>query len=106
MTLPDIDAISSYNGAPSGILADYALAVQDPTTDVPAAGLTAMMASVAMATRMMPRAYCTFSTNGATCTLIEHEAVWGNSVSVQPTPARTSTGLFTVTWPASVADAT
>ena len=31
-------------------------------------------------------------------------AVWGNDVSVKPTPAHTGTGVYTLTWPTTVTD--
>jgi hypothetical protein len=105
MTLPDIDSIASYNGAPGGVLQDYH-GVEDVTTDQPAAGATAQQATTAMMTRTLPRAMVCFTyVSGGSAPVTEHDAVWGNSVSVLPTVARSSAGLFQITFPATVTDA-
>lgn len=105
MPLPDIDSITSYNGAPNGTLIDYS-AVEDPNTDQPAAGANAQQASTAMMTRMASRAYCTFTyASGSSAPVNEHDAVWGTGAPVLPVVARSSAGIFTITWPTTVSDA-
>lgn len=100
MTIPAIDSIDTFGGA----LNDYVLGVVDPTTDRPASGANQAYAGVAMMTHTAARCWATFVTAATTgaMTIADHDAVWGTSVA--PTPARTSQGIFTLTWPATVAD--
>lgn len=102
MPLPSVDAFSSFVTVDE--LTDFA-PVTDPTTDVPASAMNILMANSAMSSRMMPRAYVVWQWDGAAVEIIEHDAVWGNSFAVQPTVVHSSTGLYTITWPATVADA-
>ena len=99
MTLPDKDDIDSYGGEKS----DYA-PIEDPTTDTSADEFNALKCSVAMGSRTAVRAWVRFTTHATTPGLVAHDAVWGNSVAVQPTIARSGAGVFTVTWPTTVDD--
>ena len=103
MTLPDIDAISAYGG----LLADY-YQVEDPTTDESALSINQIKCNVAMSTFTQVRALCAFVTANTAAPTDPasnvHFAVWGNSVGVKPTVARTGVGTFTITWPATVQD--
>lgn len=101
-TLPDINSLASYGGA----LNDYR-PVTDPTTDRPAAAANQAYADCAAMTATADRAWCEFTaaaTTGA-MVLVAHNALWGNAAGVAPTLARTTTGTFTITWPATVTDA-
>lgn len=94
------DALATYGGQ----LFDYS-AVIDPTRDRPASGANAAYAAVAGMTHTAIRAWVSMTVNGtATPTLIAHDARWGNALAVQPTLARSSPGIYTVTWPANVSD--
>ena len=88
-----------------GELADYQ-PVTDPTTDRAAAAENDAFADVAAMTRMAFRAYVTFTIAATVGTVIDHDAVWGNDVSVKPTIGYLgSAGGYSITWPASVTDA-
>lgn len=93
------DALSSYGGA----LNDYSPVV-DPTTDRPAAGANAAYSATAGLTHTGTRAWARFTWNGTSVTLVAHDALWGNTLAVAPTPAHTGTGVMTMTWPANVQD--
>lgn len=98
--LPDKSTYSIMGGE----LVDYQPA-EDPTTDLPAVADDENRADCAAMTRTITRAYVAFTTNGTTCTVVDHDAVWGNGLAVAPTVARSSAGTFVVTWPATVTDA-
>lgn len=101
MTLPDIDDLDSLGGA----LQDLS-PVTDPSTDRSATGANPAYTDTAAMTATAIRAWVSLSINGTTPTLVAHNSVWGNSLAVQPTLAYTSsTGIFSITWPAIVADA-
>ncbi len=100
MALPDKQTYSGVGGE----IVDYQ-AAEDPTTDIPAAADDENRADCSAMTRMIGRAYVTFTTDGATCTLVEHDSVWGNGISVAPAFLRTGAGHYLITWPASVNDA-
>lgn len=100
--LPDIDSLSSYGGA----LENYA-PVEDASTDEDAAWRNLYAMNVAALTQTAPRAMCRFVGNAVTPTdptSNVHFAVWGNTLSVKPTVARTGAGVYTITWPTSVTD--
>lgn len=100
MALPDKATFATVGGT----ILDYS-AVEDPNTDLAAEFSNEVRADTAAMTRMIPRAYVAFTTNGTTCTVVEHDAVWGNDLAIAPTVARTGTGAYTVTWPTTVTDA-
>lgn len=101
--LPDVDAASTY-GLP---FSDYA-PVEDPTTDLASALFNLVGMNVAGMTQTACRAWVAFVGNASSPTdptSFVHGAVWGNGLSVKPTDARTGTGVYTFTWPATVTDA-
>lgn len=103
MGLPDKSTYADYGGEKQ----DYS-APEDPTTDRGAAELDPALADTAAMTRMIDRCYVAFSVGagpGFTITVLEHEAVWGNGVSVLPVVTRIALGNYTVRWPATVTDA-
>lgn len=104
MTAPDVDSLATYGGAKVDLAP-----VTDPTTDRPAAGANKAYASTAMMTHTALRAWRSFV--GAATTpdvnlpaVNAHDAMWGSGTGVKPAVARTGTGVFTVTWPATVSD--
>jgi len=101
MVLPAISTIDNYGGE----LEDFA-PVTDPTTDRAAADMNAAMADVAMLGHCGIRAWCRFTAAASTgaMVLVAHDAMWGNTDAVKPTLARSSSGVFTLTWPTSVTD--
>jgi hypothetical protein len=100
--VPDIDDFTAtYGGAKSNYWP-----VEDPTTDEDAAVRNLYAMNVAYMTGMCPRAWVRFTgaaTTGAMI-LVAHQSLWGNAVGVAPTLARTSAGLYTITWPTTVTD--
>lgn len=100
MTLPDIDDIDTVGGEKENLHP-----VANPLTDEDAAHRNIAFADAVMATRTLTRSWAKIVTvNGAAPTLSAHNAVWGNSVPVAPTPARTGEGVVTLTYPATVTD--
>lgn len=97
MTFPDSDSIDDYGG----ILADLG-PVEDPTTDRPAAGSNAALETVAQMSRVAWR--CVARVTLSTSPVIAYsDAGWGNNNP--PTPLHVSTGVYSLTWPATVTDA-
>ncbi len=98
MTFPAVDSLATYGGE----LVDL-LPITDPTTDRSAASANAAYASVAGMTHTALRCWCRFTAAATTGALVlqTHDAAWGSSLAVAPTLARTGTGTFTVTWPAT-----
>ena len=100
MTAPDRDTIATYGGPYN----DYAPTI-DPTVDASSAGFNPMLANVAMILNTAVRAWVRFQPQGTgTPNLISHWAMWGTGAGVAPVIARTTTGTYTVTWPAVVQD--
>jgi hypothetical protein len=101
MTLPDVDALDTVGGALLN-----AAPVVNVDTDRDAAGANQAYADSTAATHTITRAWVQMTVNGsATPTLVAHDSVWGNAISVAPTLAYSgSTGIFTCTWPTVVQD--
>lgn len=103
MPLPDIDSIDTYGGA----LSNYEPIV-DPTTDEDASWRNAYVCNVAMMTRTALRAVRRFKGHATTpadpSTGTVHEAMWGNTNGVKPSVVHNATGIYDVTFPASVDD--
>jgi hypothetical protein len=106
MTCPDVSDIADY-GVPDGGFKDgEGIAVEDPTTDQPADGANATFNDTASMTHTADRAWARF-TAGASPTIVStngHDAMWGSLSGVKPTPAKTATGTWTLTWPSTVQD--
>lgn len=98
MTLPAKDDLASVGGA----INDYR-PVPDPTVERSAAFDNTIAADVVAATWTITRAFAAFVA-GASPALSSHDAVWGTGAGVAPVVAKTATGVFTVTWPATVND--
>jgi hypothetical protein len=101
--LPRVASVTNYDG----IKADYS-APRDSTTDRTASGANPMNNDVAAMTHCDPRAWArlTIKSAGTTPVLVAHDEQWnnGNASNTAPVPARTSSGLFTLTYPATVYD--
>ncbi len=100
MTLPDADSLSTYGGQFENYLVD----VVDPVTDLSADQFNQLSATVAMGSRMLPRCVVQFLGHGTTPTLVGFEAQWKGTTVTAPTIAHSSTGVYTVTFGASVQD--
>jgi len=108
MTLPSKASINTYAGA----LQD-AVPIVDPTSEVSAAAMNALQNDVSAMTSTASIAMFLFST-GASGTVpviatsstwtTGYDSVWGNAALYMPALSRTSTGLYLVTFPASVPD--
>lgn len=99
MALPSPTDFAAYGGK----LKNYTAGIEDPTTDRDAKEVNQALSDLAMMTRMCPRAWCQFNASNAP-SIVSHDAVWGNATLLAPTVARTSAGVFTLTWPATVLD--
>jgi len=102
MALPDKATFATLGGE----IDDYS-AVEDPTTDLAGAFSSETRADVAAMTRMIPRAVVSFTTDGATCTVVDHDSVWGADLAVKPTVVLDLGygGKSVITWPTTVTDA-
>jgi hypothetical protein len=83
--------------------------VVDPTTDLDYAEYERCACACAAMTVSAFRAHIAVSaastTAATTGTMVKaHSAVWGDTLAVRPTVARTATGAYTVTWAASYVD--
>jgi len=106
MTTPDVSDVSDY-GMPEGGFEDFEIPVVNPVTDQPAAGANAMMCDTAQMTHTAARAWCRFVGNATVPVLANvngSDAMWGNESGVLPLLVEVSTGVYTVTWPATVQD--
>lgn len=100
--LPDTATLANDLG---GAMVNYEPVV-DPTTDLDAGFDNNSRCNVAMMTHTAIRSWATFTTAATTGALVlnAHDALWGNSLGVAPSLARTVAGTFTMTYPASVND--
>jgi|GEM_PF-2208077 len=98
--LPDTAGVSTFGGN------EYADedAVVDPETEVSATYLNRMTTQLAASAYTQHRAWARVSVTATVPTLEDHAAVWGDTPAVAPVVARTSAGIFTLTWPTSVDD--
>ncbi|GAC1540151.1 MAG: hypothetical protein NVS3B10_30310 [Polyangiales bacterium] len=105
MALPgNPSSIADYGLPPAGFV-DYLVAAVDPTTDQPAAAYNQSAADVASMTQTPVKAWAVVALAGAGApTLVSHNAMWGNAPGVAPTVARSSAGVWTVTWAATQTD--
>ena len=101
LVLPSISDLASFGGPKSNLTQ-----VVDPVTDEDADDRNAAFANAAAVSHTLWRAWCSFYADNPPTDPVGtvHDAVWGGDVSVKPTVARTSAGLFTVTWPATITD--
>lgn len=103
MTLPDQDSLVGAGGA----LADYSPVI-DSSTDRSAAGANTAYANAQMATRTNTRAVVRFNPTGGSPVLAasgeQYNAVWLATTATAPVLAHSSTGVYTITWPATVMD--
>jgi hypothetical protein len=99
--LPDIDTIATLGGK----LQNYA-PVADPLTDLAADLDNNNRCDTAMMTRLAQKSWCAITLAATTnaIVLLAHEAQWGNGGAVAPVPAHVSTGIYRVTYPATVED--
>jgi hypothetical protein len=101
VSLPDIATLASYGGA----LNDYSPVI-DPTVERSAAGANPAYNDVAAMTATSIRAWVRLTLNGsAVPALVAHNSNWGNAAGVAPTFTRSTGGIYTITWPATVYDA-
>jgi len=98
MTLPNVDTIDSYGG----LKKDYGIAVVNSETDRAADDANRAYANIAMATHTLCRAWVQFTSSATTPTIVQHDALWGNTSFVAPTIVRSAQGIFDITWPTSV----
>lgn len=101
MTLPGIDDIDDLGG-----VKENEAPIEDITRELDAAHINKLEANVAMATRTQPRAWARLTLAATTGAMVleSHMAVWGSASGDAPVVARSTTGVFTVTWPTDVED--
>lgn len=103
MPLPDIDTIATLGG----VLTNDSPVV-NPTTDLDADADTKSRANVAMMTHTLARAIRRFAGHATTPTDpssgFVHDATWGNTPALKPPVTKGGTGIFDITWPATVTD--
>ena len=103
MSLPNKNSYANLGGE----LVDYSPAT-DPTTDLSAVAMDETRVDVAAMTRTIIRAWVRFSVISGVCTVdtAGWDGVYGVSTpSYKPTIVHTGTGIYTVTFPATVVDA-
>lgn len=100
--LPDIPTLADDLG---GVLENYA-PVEDPVTDLDAGFDNSSRCNIAMMSHTAPRSWAriTLAATTGALVLVAHDAMWGNALAVAPALARTSAGIFTLTYPATVDD--
>jgi hypothetical protein len=101
MVFPARDSLDTYGGVKQNYHP-----VEDPTTDVDANEGNQAFGSVAAMTGTTMFAWARFTT-GTSPTLTStnsNDAAWGSDPSVRPTPAHAGTGIYTLTWPATITD--
>lgn len=97
--LPDTATVDTFGG----VFANED-GVVDPTTEVDASYINRLITQAVMASYTQPRAWARCTVSGGVITLAAHGAVWGDTAPVAPTAARTSAGLYTLTWATSYDD--
>jgi len=103
MPAPGPTSLAQYGGA----LANYqGIGIVDPTTDTDASAFNQLKTDVAMMSLTVPvvRVLLTGTGAGGTPTLTLHSAQWGAIPAVAPVVARTSAGVYTLTWATTYLD--
>lgn len=102
MTLPDIDSTATYGGPKQDDRP-----VENPLTDESAADINKMKASVAGMTQTAERAIRRFVGHATTppdAASNAHFSVWGNTPDLKPPVTKGGTGVYDITYPATVLD--
>ena len=94
--LPGQATLGNYGG----VKVDYAPSVNG-ATDRDATPVNQAFQDVAAMTLTSVRAYVAWYYASSTVTIVSCNAEWGNT---PPTITRTSTGVYTVTWPTTITD--
>jgi hypothetical protein len=101
--LPKVASLANYGSA----LNNYSATV-DSSTDRDAAGANPAYGDTAGMTHTATRAWARFVPAGSSApsfaTTNARDEVWNNGNNVAPTLARSSTGIYTLTYPATVFD--
>lgn len=98
-SLPDVLSADNFGG----LKEDYS-PIEDPATDRSADEVNPLIVAASEMTATAIRAFVVF-TGAATDPAVtngNHRAVWGSSDAVLPTVDRFSTGVYDITWPASI----
>jgi hypothetical protein len=104
MTTPSTDTLQNYGGA----LSDYSPPI-DSTTDRPAQGANQAYASTAMMTHTAVKCFTCLAPAGTGTPVLassgtQYDAQWLAATNTAPVLARSGTGTYTQTWPATVQD--
>lgn len=81
-----------------------ASSVVDPSTELAASYFNNLVAQLVAVSMTAPIAWARVTISGGTETLADHSAVWGDTAGVAPTPSKTATGDYTLTWASSYND--
>lgn len=105
MALPDEATLIDTYGGPY----QNERPVEDPTTELDASFDNEALADTAAATRMVSRAWVSFTgityTSGTMAvTTDDHNAVWGADNAVKPVVTQSATGIYLITWPTTIED--
>lgn len=73
-------------------------AVTDPETELAAEQYNRLVDQVVMSAQVTRKAWVRCTYTGGTFSVADHDAVWGATEAVKPTPARTGLGVYTVSW--------
>lgn len=98
--LPEAASLAEFGGK----FSDGLVAVVDSTTDLSSAQFNAISATVAGASRMVPRCEVVFTGHATTPVFVAFESVWKAGSPASPAIARTATGVFTATFASTVVD--
>lgn len=79
-------------------------AVVDPETEMAASAMNLLATQVVATGHTAPRAWALCTISGGVITLADHDAVWGSGAGVAPVAARSSAGVYTVTWASAYDD--
>lgn len=96
--LPEVADADTFGGT----FAD-ADAVVDPETELAASYFNRLVTNVVAMSHALPRAWVRL-TASASPSVVDHGAVWGSTNGVKPAVSRSSAGVYTVTWSASLYD--
>ena len=101
MSLPSKNSFANLGGQ----LVDYSPAT-DPTTDLPASCDDETRSDVSDMTRTVTKAWFGLSVSGSACSIAGngYDATYGNAGIYKPVPVYSSSGVYTVTLPASIVD--
>lgn len=106
MALPNKSTASSYLGGVLAKVNNQNLPPDNQNTDYDNTTIRYAFADVAALTQTAPQAVCviTLATSTGGLVLVSNKTLWGNITTTAPALSRVATGLFTITYPATVSN--